>query len=85
MSDTCDDCKFPSVAKQAANLTVSVFNVFTQAIKTGKTLASDEVVVDRVSKCQGCPFLKKDRCSECGCFIALKAGLAAESCPKGKW
>lgn len=84
-NDKCENCQFPSVAQQATNLTVSLFNVLTQAFKTGKTLASQEDVEKRVNICQACPYLKNNRCSECGCFIALKAGLQNEKCPKGKW
>lgn len=83
--DKCENCKFPSVAKQATNLTLSLFNVVTQAIKTGKTRASNEEVEQRLSVCHTCPYRKENRCTECGCFIALKAGLKAEKCPKGKW
>jgi hypothetical protein len=62
-----------------------LFNVFTQALKTGKVAASAEEVEKRISTCQGCEYLKDERCSECGCFIALKAGLKSEKCPKEKW
>lgn len=82
---SCETCKFPSLAQQAKNVGLSVFNVMTQAYKTGKVLASEEKVKGRISKCESCEFLNNNRCNQCGCFIALKAGLESESCPKGKW
>lgn len=85
MSDKCKSCEFPSVTQQAKNLSFSVYNVLIEALKTGEVTASEEVVQNRINTCKGCPFLNESRCSECGCFINVKAGLKAEKCPKGKW
>ncbi|HND36769.1 MAG TPA: DUF6171 family protein [Nitrosomonas sp.] len=85
MDDKCGDCSFPSLSTQGKNLGLSIFNVMTQAIKTGKLRATAETVEKRLEICNGCEFLKDNRCLECGCFLALKAGLHAENCPKGKW
>lgn len=82
---TCEDCKFPSKTAMAKNLSLSMFNVMTQALKTGKVMVPKKEVQARLAICAGCPFLQETRCSACGCFIALKAGLKAEKCPKGKW
>jgi hypothetical protein len=81
----CKACKFPSLAEQASNVSLSLFNVITQAIKTGQIKADQNIIEERINLCSGCEFLKDNRCAECGCFIALKAGLKSEKCPKGKW
>lgn len=81
----CETCSFPTLKEQAKNVTLSLFNVMTQAFKTGKMLADEAIIENRILACNGCEFLVENRCSQCGCFIALKAGLNAESCPKGKW
>lgn len=81
----CNTCKFPSATKQLANVSLSLFNVVTQAIKTGEVRAANDVVENRIKACLECPSLKEARCLECGCFISLKAGLKSEACPKGKW
>ena len=81
----CKTCSFPSLTEQAKNVSVSLFNVMTQAFKTGKVLADKDVIQARIEHCNGCEFLADNRCSQCGCFIALKAGLKIEKCPKGKW
>lgn len=81
----CETCKFPTLTKQAANIGLSLFNVVTQALKTGQVKADNKTIEDRVNKCQGCEHLKESRCSQCGCFIALKAGLKSEKCPLEKW
>ena len=85
MSDKCKSCEFPSVTEQAKNLSLSLYNVLINAVKTGEISGSEEEVQKRLDICKSCPFLKENRCSECGCYVALKAGLKAEKCPKGKW
>ena len=49
-------------------------------------LASKEVVVERYSICEQCPNLTEEgRCTECGCFMNIKAHYATAECPVGKW
>jgi hypothetical protein len=57
----------------------------TQALKTGQVVAPKDIVEKRIKACDECEFLDENRCTACGCFIALKSGLMAEQCPKGKW
>ena len=60
-------------------------------IAAGMPTASDEVILERWSICQGCEFLKNDACSKCGCPVARdrkfvsKLAWADQSCPVGKW
>ena len=62
-----------------------------QHIAAGMPTASDEVILERWSICQGCEFLKNDACSKCGCPVARdrkfvsKLAWADQSCPVGKW
>ena len=81
----CEGCKFPSIAEQAKNVSLSLFNVMTQALKTGHVLATQDEIESRITKCKACEFLKDNRCSKCGCYIALKSGLKSEKCPLGVW
>ena len=78
---------FPSIPRMAANLGNDV-------IKTVKSVASgDGFKVDdteankRKTVCEGCEFFNKaqERCTKCGCFMAVKVYLKASSCPIGKW
>jgi hypothetical protein len=41
----------------------------------------------RLAICLGCEFLNKDNgsCRRCGCAIAIKAAMALQRCPAGKW
>lgn len=42
---------------------------------------------DRMNICEECDSFRRltRQCKECGCFMFLKARIAAMSCPLGKW
>lgn len=52
-------------------------------------LITKERLTKRLNICAVCPMLRAGllgpRCAKCGCFVKLKARLATESCPAGKW
>lgn len=48
-------------------------------------LASEEKKDERVSICLGCPFLKGQTCTKCGCYALFRASLSSKSCPVNKW
>lgn len=86
----CDDTeepKLPSIFDQAKGFINSAKDV------VGGALAGDGVTVDesiynsRMSICRECPLLIKEteRCSECGCFMKVKAMFKKTYCPVGKW
>ena len=81
----CEGCSFPSLPGQIKNVTLSVMGAINHAFKTGQVLASKEEITNRVSTCEACDLLVENRCSACGCYVALKAGLMSEKCPKGRW
>jgi len=56
-------------------------------VNTKTEWASDEVSSERFSICQSCPeFIKlTSQCKKCGCFMKVKTGLLAATCPIGKW
>lgn len=40
----------------------------------------------RLAVCDQCPHLSAiRRCAKCGCFVDVKARLATQRCPEGKW
>jgi hypothetical protein len=59
--------------------------VIAHAVQTGQIKADDKVIERRVHICKDCRHLENTRCSVCGCFVTLKAGLKVEKCPLGKW
>jgi hypothetical protein len=57
------------------------------AINPNIDRASTKVAEERLSICQSCPeFIKlTSQCRKCGCFMKVKTGLLAATCPIGKW
>lgn len=49
--------------------------------------ATEEEASRRYDICKACPELVKltKQCKKCGCFMKLKTGLQAATCPIGKW
>lgn len=79
--------RMPSNIQMAKNLGQSIVrNV--QSVAAGNPLnVPDSVAQSRLSICSGCEFFDKvaQRCSKCGCKMAVKTYLKAEKCPIGKW
>ncbi len=75
----------PKISQQARNLALSLANVVAYAKATGKIKAEDTIINQRLSICTSCRHNDRNRCNVCGCFLTVKAGLKAESCPLKKW
>jgi hypothetical protein len=77
--------KFPSLPQMAANLTRDVIKTVQTASQGVK--ASDEDANRRKEICEKCEFFNKSqqRCTKCGCFMAVKVYLKASNCPINKW
>ncbi len=79
--DTTEENKMPSMFQQAKNLAKSVYDY----AASGAEKAPEKIYRSRLEICEGCDKLSKDRCSECGCFVKMKAAWGSEECPIGKW
>lgn len=85
--------EFPSLVEQGKNLAKSVKDVAKNAIQGKAIVAPFEVAKKRLKICRECAYYYKsasgderqDRCSACGCMIAVKTNMAPSECPKGKW
>jgi hypothetical protein len=77
----------PSLPQMAKNLGGEIIkNV--QSVAAGNSLNTDSAEGDRRKGiCNSCEFFNKtqDRCTKCGCYMAVKAYLKASNCPIGKW
>jgi hypothetical protein len=77
----------PSIPQMARNLGNDVIkNV--KSVAAGNPLNSDQAEADRRKGiCNNCEFFDKnqERCTKCGCYMAVKVYLKASSCPVGKW
>jgi hypothetical protein len=78
---------YPSNFQMVKNLTKDVVrNV--KSISQGNPInASDAVINHRKSICGSCEFFDRgaERCTKCGCNMAIKTYLKASNCPIGKW
>lgn len=75
----------PSKVKMASTLVLSVANAIANAVKTGKLIAPESKVHKRIEICKGCRHLDETRCTICGCYVNVKAGLDSERCPLNLW
>lgn len=63
-----------------------------QVLEVGTETVSEQEEAYRLSKCYGdgsqprCPFLMdNDSCSQCGCYVKIKAKMPLEGCPRHFW
>lgn len=70
----------------------TLHNAAFAAVKVAKALAlgqpvtvSKPVYAKRINACGTCVQLAGKRCRACGCVVEIKARLATEQCPLGKW
>jgi hypothetical protein len=78
---------FPSVPRMVANLGGEIINNV-KSVAAGNSLKTDDAEANnRKNICNSCEFFNKaqERCTKCGCFMAVKVYLKASHCPIGKW
>ena len=80
-SINCNKKEFPSLFKQATNFISSSI----EHIKTGMETVPEEVKKERLDICNSCEFYRDNRCTQCGCFMTIKAEWAEQECPLKKW
>jgi hypothetical protein len=72
---------FPPLVVQARNLAGAVGRFVAGGM--GRRTPEQQAAIMAV--CRGCEFFRGHRCLKCGCWANLKARLASEHCPIGKW
>jgi len=79
--------QYPSFPQMAKNLGRDVVkNV--KSVAAGNSVNADEAEIERrKTTCNSCNYFDKQqqRCTKCGCYMAVKVYLKASSCPVGKW
>jgi len=71
----------PPLLQQALNFAKST----AKHVRNGMKKVSPDTLRKRLEICRNCDRLNKDRCSECGCFVSVKAAWQSEDCPLNKW
>jgi uncharacterized paraquat-inducible protein A len=79
--------QMPTVKEMASNAGKEIVNNIQSLLAGNPLKAEDEIAKNRKSICESCNFYNKaqERCTKCGCYMAVKAYLKASKCPIGKW
>jgi hypothetical protein len=83
-----EEKKRPNAVVVATNALKAASKVVTRVAKRKKFVVSPEVLEERLASCYTCKthFRDSDKvCTECGCFVHVKAQLATEECPIKRW
>ena len=82
-----EELSLPSMAQMARNVLGSLGKTAKAAISGQGVKVTAETAEARLAICRTCPFFRHtdERCSKCGCYMAVKTYLKAEKCPVGKW
>lgn len=78
------------VDKILADIDIASKNAFGSILNTFETMnitSTTDVKSSRLQICKQCDKFEKsiDRCTECGCFMQVKAAIKQAKCPLGKW
>lgn len=71
----------PSKIKMA----ISCMKAFFKFLFYPNSMVDRNVMIDRMTICGTCEYLKEARCTICGCYVPLKTCCTHEICPKGFW
>lgn len=75
----------PSLSQMGKNLLKTASDV-AKGVVAGQNVTEDsEIAKERLAICEKCEFYINNRCSKCGCYMAVKTHLKAANCPIGKW
>lgn len=87
MSTSTTEPALPPLRERILNARDAAQRVITRALHGDSVAVSKDEAEKRLAICQQCEFYRTSdgACSECGCFIRLKAKLASEACPLNKW
>ena len=78
---------YPSTTQMVKNAAQSIVNNI-QSVMNGNDLkVSGTDAQTRLNICKSCELFdaSQERCTKCGCRMAVKTYLKAEKCPIGKW
>jgi hypothetical protein len=79
--------EMPPVTEMIKNLSNSVIKNIKNVASGNNLAVSEYEATARLNICKRCEFFNasQERCSKCGCKMAVKTYLKAESCPLKKW
>lgn len=86
-TNTSNNTSLPSTPQLVRNVTDSVIKNIQSVVSGNPLNVTEDEKTRRLNICKECPYFLKEqeRCSKCGCYMAVKTYLKAEKCPEGKW
>lgn len=78
---------YPSTPQMIKNVAQSVVNNVQSVLSGNNLKITDTDAQKRLNICKECQLFdpSQERCTKCGCRMAVKTYLKAEKCPIGKW
>ncbi len=83
-----EELESPNLVEKGKNLAKFSWDLIKYLGNNQETLfASDEIYAERIGICKSCDKYMEleNQCSECGCYIPMKAKIVLDSCPLEKW
>lgn len=77
--------QMPGIIDMGKNLLNTAIDVAKGAVSGDGVALPEEQANTRLEICKSCEFYVSERCTQCGCFMAVKTYLKAANCPVGKW
>ena len=75
----------PSIVEMGKNLAKTLTDTVKSVVAGEGAMTAEDQASARLKICQSCEFYVNERCTKCGCFMAVKTHLKAANCPVGKW
>ena len=75
----------PSIVEMGKNLAKTLADTVKSVAAGEGAMTAEDQANARLKICQACEFYVNERCTKCGCFMAVKTHLKAANCPVGKW
>ncbi len=76
---------FPPFFRMARTLARDAWFAARHTAEGAPLLLPSDAAAARLDVCVACASFRDGRCVECGCFLTVKAHLAAMRCPLDKW
>ena len=76
---------FPPFFRMARTLARDAWLAARRTAAGAPLLLSSDAAAARLDVCVVCASYSDGRCVECGCYMTVKAHIAAMQCPLGKW
>ena len=78
---------FPTYTQMAKNLGNDIVKTVQNVVAGGGITSEESEVNRRKSICNSCEFFNpsEERCTKCGCYVAVKVYVKVSNCPLGKW